>query len=482
MKKRILIAVCLLMHAGAIAQNYSTLYRYNNLKGNHVIIRTDQTNTYFVTSYRPNLGRSCFIVKNSNSTRYFDMRECYENSPLTYAYLVNDMQIQDDECYFCGRKWFYTGEMIYYPDGTMELEVDSIGFFGKFNVNDVLSGTGTYEILELIKTKTLTKLAVYPGGATAVGVSDSMDHSCLVELHETGIVGGVMNYKAKILHSTIPDEVFMDVVHTSTKVTTVSRYNNPQRYVAYRDYFGLRTGSPLDFLGTNNGINNYSAYSVFGDEHACFSGVDPVCLSAVNVGEAVTVSYLMSAIPLTDGKVISYRINIPGQQTTGIQYNYDNNRYKRILEAKFNMSLNNNTNMAIVLEDEDGKSIIRFPCWNNQTTYCDTILYSDSVTVQSLAPFQLSSNTFCLAMGGYFHNNMKKIAELRNYDIHGSNGLWSRWSCLPKINGTWLNWIHMITPILDERNLHGYDIQTYLVFKRHDFVSHKVNPEVICEQ
>lgn len=36
--------------------------------------------------------------------------------------------------------------------------------------------------------------------------------------------------------------------------------------------------------------------------------------------------------------------------------------------------------------------------------------------------------------------------------------------------------------IMDERNLHGYDIQTNLVFKRHDFVSHKVNPVVICEQ
>lgn len=477
-----MIAVCLLAYTGATAQSHSAIYIYNNLKGDHVLIRTDHGRAYFVTYYLTEQGRSCFIVKNGSDIRYFDMRECYENSPVNDGYVVYDMQMLGHDCYFCGTKWYFTGNIIYMYDGSMILEKDSVGFFGKFNVDDVLSGAGTYEILKVAKTKTLTKLAVFSGGATAVGVSDSMFHSCLVELHETGVMGGVMNYETNVLHSNIPEEVFMDVVHTATKSTTVSRYGNPQMNNPYRYYFGLRTGSPMNFLGTNNGIYNYNSYNVFGSQAAGFTGVDPVCLSSVNTGDGVTVSYLMSTVPQVEGKIISYRIDVPGLQTTEIQYNMDNYRYKRIREAKFNMPLNYYTRMAMLLEDRDGRSVLRFPYWNISMSYTDTILFNDTETIQSIAPFQFALNTLELAMGGFYRDNDKKILELRNHDIHGGGGFWTNYSCLPTMTGLWGVRENMITPVLDNRILHSYDYNEKLVSKLYDFRSHKVTPESLCEQ
>ena len=434
---QMLINTLLLTGAGTVVAqiNYSKITQFNNVNGENTIIRTNRVFSHFVTCSNTSDGRSCFVVDNGSSYKFFYTTQHVTMIPgvsLNTGYVVKDMQMEFDgtTCWFCGIKWAETGTLVYDINGSGTWDTVFCGFIGRFDAVDVMNGSGSFEIMEIDGTYCLDKLAAWNTGAAAVGIDD-YGRSRVVEL----IQSGTNTYKYKVEKSTRTDEVFMDIANANGRIVTLSRFNSSISNSYFKNYFGLRYGNPSYFVSTSSTLYLYNTANVFGNNAATFTSMNPVHLSYTNKDKEVVVSYLgdyFSAFvaPWLKGHLLSYHIPSEGANNITMTYNQDTNTYRKIYEVKFNQPLTTKTYMAALLEGSDGNSVLRFPYLNRTNAYNDTMLYINyAPKVESVAPYQTSSSGMEIAATGRYHYSYQRIVDIREYEIHDHLSMWNNNNC-----------------------------------------------------
>ncbi len=344
MRRRPLCKAALLLLALACSPGVGAQFSNNSIDCNHsvvgdrTLIRMDHSREYIVTCSHTENDCSKFSVSTTDITKHFTTTNYIPNphfspyAPLNQGYVVKDMRIVGTTCWFVGVHWWETGNVVYgFGFGSPgEWEVKYGGFVGRFDVRDVVNGSGQYEILTIPGTRELTRLAAYSGGITAVG-KNMFGVSKLVELeyYSSG------QSRFSVGQSSYAEEVFMDVVNASGRIVVLSRFNNPSHYMYYRHYFGLRYGNIGNFFNThNNNLYCYDNYYPFPDASASFAGLDPIFLNYTNSGNEVLVSYLGTTGPL-NGELIMYRIPSEGVRPAEVQYSAGGYTYSAIRDVQF---------------------------------------------------------------------------------------------------------------------------------------------------
>ena len=484
--EKLLLLTFLVLSALNVQAQCSELKRINSIKGSEMIIRTDYSRTYFVTycKFNHNINKY-FIVSYGNTHKYLDLMDGMENaSPLTnkYGYEIKDVQVVGQECYFCGQKWVETGNIIYHIDGTMEYERRYKGIVGRFDVRNVINNGGTYELLEIDTTYCLNRIAVFTGHALATAILSDETTSCLVEIREATYQNNYVDCNYRVFRSTISDEYFMDVEALSNKFVSVSRYSNPSDTNSYKYMFGMRYGNGDQFYATNTGIYNYNVQNVLANEGASFISMEPIKLAYTHQNNEVVVGYINRKLSNRQGFPIFYKISSPGQTITKIILNLDNVQYSSIKDIQYNRPLYAKSQMAVLLEDVNGTSVMRFPdrVAINTGPYPDTLLYSSTYKLQSLAAFQYTSGSFEVRSAGYEPNNNNKLIHLLTADIHGNTHKWSNLSCIS--NKVWASEPARIslTTSLTEEKLTQVFFKAHTLFTPHEFTPHLVTQSTIC--
>lgn len=205
------------------------------------------------------------------------------------GYVVKDMQLVGNVCWFAGYKWKDTGEPYYLPGGGVTTLVTYKAFVGKYNVTDVLNGSGNYGIIEIDALHHIERLAVVDKNVTAIGVTSSGERR-LVELARKTILT-MEYYTLKIEESSSPHEVFMDVVAAGNKVVVLSRFKNTWGFIRSSYWFGLRYGDAGNMQTTTSPVRIYDVYDAL-DWRLGFPSVHPVRLAATGNGNGVVMAYI----------------------------------------------------------------------------------------------------------------------------------------------------------------------------------------------
>lgn len=386
-------------------------------------------------SAMPVSENSLFIIDNGITKREF---QTFPNGlfALDSGYCIKDMRVVDNTCWFCGQKWWNTGQLIYNMDGTSYWQRNYCGFIGRFNISDVYNGSGNYEIITLDSVYTLTRMDAYNNGAVAVG--ESWKHkSCMIELYANSFGTA---YHCRMNTPNLDEEVFMDIVKANNRIVTLSRFNNPNYYFHYHALFGLRYGAVGNYGATTNTLYRYDTYYIFGDDEAYFTAVEPIFLAHTNkTATDVTVSYIVtyySSILNMQKRMITYHIIGEGTPLTEVLFNNDGQKYTKIKDIKFNYPITSNTHMTVLAEDTGGVSSLRFPKLNlGNTTYNDTSLKMSNPIVESVVPFQSASNDLNIFASGYYPFMSNKIAAITELNIHNHMPNWNTENCFSLSNG-----------------------------------------------
>ena len=291
----------------AVGQN-SIFKRHTTLESDNVLIRTD--NTTFITCCNTGNNRSCFIVDNGTTCReFFTTTQPTPPYVMDSGYVVNDMQLVDGTCWFAGYKWVNTGQTMYTLDGQPYILFTYAAFIGKFNTADVLNGSGNYRIIEITDLHHIERLAVIGNNVTAIGVKTNGQRH-LVELKKF-VLGSI--YTLYIEESSLPQEVFMDVVAAGNKIVLLSRFSSLGSTDEQQKYFGLRYGS-AGAMKNNNALHRYDV-STAHNSYLTFPSLHPIRLAATHNGNGVVVGYVAqnSFIPnALTGKFILFHIDSEG--------------------------------------------------------------------------------------------------------------------------------------------------------------------------
>lgn len=346
MKRLIIILITLFAMQTIFAQTdvttndpsiyYSHQETYSQFQNNsNVIIRREPKGYYSVITTRTNTDnpKTEFIIRHDESTNnehdnssvttyHFVLKPSIDEDDSARDYIVSDMEIWDNTCYFCG---YITSSPIWIApeppnldiaksaSTTEDPDVAEYGFIGKFDITQT-SSSMPFKILPLYQTKRINNLAC--GHSTdnngyinimATGLTCN-DKSCLIELHENTL--NTIN----IFTSSREGEVFKDVVYTQDefwntrngfgKFVSLSRYDRTIEVnsMAAFHMFSLRYGDPSNFLTTGNRTHFYDVAWVFDnyDVGAMFTNNhEPVFITATHnknprYRNEVVVSYLRS--------------------------------------------------------------------------------------------------------------------------------------------------------------------------------------------
>lgn len=422
----------------SFAQSYSSEEYFSVLPGPTDIhgwsplARINDTRSYSAICYN-NPDHANFIVRDNNggmgqfNTIAWDPGTTPENPS---GYKILDMDFDGNTCYFCGIYWTETGNVIYTFDGQMIVETVDKGFVGRFDAPTIINGTGKFETMFIDETRELSRIKAHNGGISCIGKTSTGGYSCLAEIHESPSNPSIYSYRVSRPSNSY--EVLMDLAKTSNKVVTVSRFTSPETNMKY--YFGLRYGNPTDFFSTNTGIHIYDNRIWQYTSAVFFNPNTRVHLCDTRKSNEVVVSFVLPSTSPWGAQFILYKVIGEGVTDLDIQWSY-NESYDDILDIGYCAPINNNAKMAVLLKKGSQYSL-RFPTWGHSTPYTDTVLRSSDLALLSIAPYQSMSNSLELMTAGNDPSNSHLLYKLMNYNIHGTTGYWSQYSCIPSILGS----------------------------------------------
>ena len=342
---------------------------------------------------------------------------------------------------------------------------------------DVIQNGGNYEIMEIDTTQCLNKLAVLSGRFLATGTLFDGYTPCLVDIREVTYVGPFTDCNYRVLKSQFTDEWFTDVTATFDKFIVVSRYNNPLNTNNYNYLFGLRYGNGINYYQTNTGIYNYNTQNVIPNEGASFVTNEPVLITSTNTNDEAVVAYINRKLSNRQGFPIFYKISLQGLSPSKTLIALDNVKYKTLREIKYNRPLYATSRMAVLLEDSNDYSVLRFPDWNIIGNWYDTMLTTNAYKLQSIAPFQYTSGSLELRTAGYNPNNSNRVVQLFTYDIHGYLGRWSSRSCIPSRDWAIEEIRNATMPVsFTESSLSNFHYKSHI-----DFTSVSFTPRIVTK-
>ena len=415
---KVLFALVLLALAAPAGGQNSLVRQYPVLSGDTVLVRTD--NSTFVTCCNTTGWRSCFVVDDGTTCRRFFTTLAPSGIHITDSgYVVYDMQLVNGVCWFAGYKWFDTGLPFYTLDGQAYNLVTYKAVIGRFNTADVLNGSGNYGIIEVSGLHHIERLAVIGSNATAIGVRPNGTR----QLVELALDTSGYSYLLSIENSSMSQEVFMDVVAAGNKAVVLSRFNASGNPWYHRDYFGLRYGSAGNLYGTSNNIRCYDVYTAM-LWCTSFTAVHPIRLAATNNGDGVVVAYIAlndeETNPLLN-KFVLFHVASENASTTDVIFNLnDEYQYTEIADIRFNKPVFNNTNMALLLRDGSGNSVLRFPklTFPLSNTLYEDVLFINNLRINSVAPYQTGLTNLHLSAAGHYNGTTPYLAGIVEKNIY----------------------------------------------------------------
>lgn len=242
MKKVIFSLIALAIANTLFAQFYITSHtdKLSNCTSKSELVCSD--NNRYVTVYNKvptSPVKHKFIVYDTNSPTY---KEFYLNTSPTQGFNILDMELNHGVCYFCGTSSHYQENIIYYPGiGWGEGREDK-GFIGYFNIDDVLSGSGTYHIIEIDETEEISRLSLEETNVIyAVGypyqcpldVNDMRSLSCIISLDRLDLSSNRWHYD--VLSAPYDGEMLTDIAAGPDGIYTVSRFQGDNYTIGIRN-------------------------------------------------------------------------------------------------------------------------------------------------------------------------------------------------------------------------------------------------------
>ena len=201
---------------------YSFWYNYNNIREKTSHVRSDHDYRVIHTQYR-NLS-SDIMVHTFAILRYSTNVENHFTTtfgaiePSDPTVDINDMEIYNGICYFCGTKTFNS------PNPNYTIPVQK-GIVGCFSISAMYSGLGSLVTYEVPGTTQLTRLAIscpsqQLAQINAIGIMDDFSSSCLVEIRENSSTSwtATLDYLPSI-----PKIHFSDILATHNSIILLSQ-------------------------------------------------------------------------------------------------------------------------------------------------------------------------------------------------------------------------------------------------------------------
>ncbi len=357
---RILFFASLMCGLTVYGQN-GDISRFTDINGEHIISAAHRKGELFVTCAHSVDKRSLFMVENrvSGVKKKFFTTEYVEPSMFytCSGYIVNDIEIDKDyNCWFCGKKWTRTGQYIYNTNGMLEPETTYCGYIGKFNMVNVINGTGTIDIMTVDNSFEFEHLAL-----TNAGGIYATDNMLIYYMDPSG--NGYDVSVGKISHPGAGGR-FMDVVCLGDTVITLSLCVDSSHFFHYHDMFYLSYGESNDFINDDN-TYGYDVYYAYGDRRTRRWSDAPVFMTATHNGCGVVVSYITENTDFPEhdfpGKLIMFHIPSENAVPSEIIHNDDTDVYVKIKDIRSSDTSLGNQFMAVLLEDSYGNSSMRFP-------------------------------------------------------------------------------------------------------------------------
>ena len=402
----------------------STISQYPSLHGTNEIIRANADNSSQVICLCADNQRSLFIVESGNAQKYFYTSEQFAPLGQNAGHEVSDMVIDGSTCWVCGRYWHETGQLVYNLDGSSYMEREYDGFIGTFNIDSVVGGGGVFETYLVSGTSVVSRIA--KGGYSLAFVANDGE-----------LAGEAVPYVDGLSMATVTPpkagEVFMDVVYAGSKYVFLSRFHNLGPYFNhYR--VGLRYASP-GYVANMQQMHVYDTWQLF-HTYGRFGGLDPICLYRTNSGNGVAVSWVETdqdnPAPDLFGHLFTLKIDSEGATSFKGYYSTDDAVYTKIKDAGFGILSYNNPYITILLEDEDGNSVVRLFHSNcgNQNTGTSPMLSLTSPMLESVLPVQTNSTNLKFSAVGYYANEQYKVAEVTEMNVINHPTSWQNNNCM----------------------------------------------------
>lgn len=227
----LLLSLVLLWAKPATAQILSSEYAFSNCSGSEVIVRSTLQGQLLMHYKKTGTNMHYFALRNpSYSTANQAIITPYTTPHGTVKYIVNDMCVIGNMCYFCGQKGTPTGNNIYHIGVGWSAEYEYVGFVGRFTLS--LFGihdpsAAKYGIIEISNTSTLNRMDYFVDNNDTllgfVGLSDeNPSHTCIVRLRSNQY-GGRQYSRYNVEKSTDENEIFTDVVVAEKRLAFISK-------------------------------------------------------------------------------------------------------------------------------------------------------------------------------------------------------------------------------------------------------------------
>ncbi|MBR3412049.1 MAG: hypothetical protein IKG81_05100 [Bacteroidales bacterium] len=239
--------------------------KYNNLTEWESIVRSNNQNhvTYIHEKTISGLGRHIFVVRGNNMTPVAAFSAVFVDccpGCLCSTISISDMRLFDGTCYFCGK--------VVTPKLNLNGEHITMGFVGRFIINDMLYGYGSVYYQTFSETTQLTRLAISKTDETpvlisAIGTEKTKKVACILELEDTGSTW----IKRIDTISGRPEIVFSDIMTFKDSITLLAQYtcgndNLPESY-DYDINHQIFLLDRFDLDGCNHTYNPISSHNMF---------------------------------------------------------------------------------------------------------------------------------------------------------------------------------------------------------------------------
>lgn len=405
------------------AQQTSNTFTYGSVQGTNVIAR-------------PNSGMTCIVLcshKNGNEAEFTLGTKVLKTTIGPYVgltgnerdgFTVECMDVLGNTCYFCGKQWHETLEIIHLFDGSMQLvpTYQYKGFLGRFNIDDILDGSNNYEIMTFDETKELNKIVASGDGYKALGMSTN-NTPIILELDSWPL-----GWRYRIGVSSRSDEVFSNIEAGGTKTIIASRFDGSSGQNMLERKIGLRYGNSMNFCSDCDTIYSYDVQDIFNFGGVGFSSVSPLQICRTYVGNEIVVAYIGQQYSWAN-RLFMFKVSTEGSGTVLYQFSDANHKYSKITEIKLPQPLDTPQKMVMLMESTNGESTLRFPFWSNALgVITDTILYDANLKIQSIHPGQVQLGMIYVSAGGYDPNNANKVMLIQQHEIHDVCH-WDEMSC-----------------------------------------------------
>ncbi len=202
----------------------SIINNYPNVKDSISLVCCDNNHQVILTQHKdPEKGitKHTFIIKDfflnieSYHTTYFNALDSTD-----YNVTINDMELYNGECYFCGTLT-YPYEEIFAPGVLI-----SYGIIGHFSPSSIQNISGHIMFKAIEEARSLSQLTTtqYQGVTAlvcAVGIEKNRQQGCIVELYNTISTGWAYNLGTI---ANIPDLHFSDILAAYDSITLIAQF------------------------------------------------------------------------------------------------------------------------------------------------------------------------------------------------------------------------------------------------------------------